>query len=85
MDMLELQEELENPATRADEDRLEEIAEQAENSRKKALKSIGENLDNCIDSELVDQESLQSLRNQLNTIRYYDRILGTVEDLLDKP
>ena len=84
MDMLELQEELENPATRADEDRLEEIAEQAENSRKKALKSIGENLDNCIDSELVDQESLQSLRNQLNTIRYYDRILGTVEDLLDK-
>ena len=84
MDMLELQEELENPATRVDEDRLEEISEQAEKSRKNALKSVGVDLDNCLDSEFVDKESLQNLRNQLNTIRYFDRILGTVEDLLDK-
>jgi len=84
MDMLELQEELEHYATRVDEDRLEEIAKQAENSRKNALKSVGGDLDNCLDSEFVDKESLQNLRNQLNTIRYFDRILGTVEDLLDK-
>ena len=84
MDMLELQEELEELAYKLDENRLEEIEEQAEQSRKQSLKEVGENLDLCLGGASVDQAFMQTLRSQLNTVRYYDRILGTVEELLDK-
>ena len=84
MDMLDLQEELEDRAVKEDENRLEEIVEQAEQSRKKTLKSVGNELDTFLCLKAVDQESMQKLRNELNTIRYHDRIIATAEELLDK-
>ena len=84
MDMLELQEELEILAVKLDESRLEEIEYQAEKFRKRSLKEVGEGLDLCLSRSTVDADFMQELRSQLNTVRYYDRILGTVEELLDK-
>ena len=84
MDMLELQEELEDLADKLDESRLDEIECQTEKFRKRSLKEIGDSLDLYLNRSQVDQHSLQELRSKLNTVRYYDRILETVEKLLEK-
>ena len=84
LEMLDLQEELEERSVKEDENRLEEIVDQAEQSRKKTLKKVGNELDTFLSFDAVDQESMQKLRDELNTIRYHDRIISTAEELLDK-
>lgn len=84
MEMLELQEELEYFEKEPIEERLNEIESEAMDSRISVLKKVGDQIDGLIGRESLDQCDLQALRTQLNTVRYYDRILDTVEKIMDK-
>jgi len=84
MEMLELQEELEVLDQTPNESRLEEIEDNAQRTRLSILSNVGKSLDDrdCLD--LADEKFLQDIRTQINTVRYYDRILDTVERIMEK-
>lgn len=84
MEMLELQEELEELDQTPSECRLEEIEDSAQRSKRSILSKVGKNLDDRDCSDSANEKFLQDLRTQINTVRYYDRILDTVERIMEK-
>lgn len=84
MEMLELQEELEDLDEDPKECRLEEIEDSANRSKLTVLTDVGKKLDDYYSSDSDNEQFLQDLRTQINTVRYYIRILDTVEKIMEK-
>jgi molecular chaperone HscB len=86
LSMLEIQEDVEsytdNPKDH--QQSLEEIEERMESAVKESFREINHSYDFLGVSGADERQKLQEVKTQLNTVRYYRRVLESVERLLEE-